>query len=289
MKKMVFVLTALLLTVPATAAVDINCAQVGPNEVQILYDASADEPNKPRAFGLVISVDVCEILSVSGEPNYPEDDNDYWVYPGSIIIDTNDPPSVSDQGSPAVGSLPASSIIVEMGSLHYPADVNSVNAPALSGVLLSVYVSGDCNVTVAEDATRGGVVNYDAEAVTINNLTPCHVTGDCFPACHPDYTEWVNVGKPTWWCNPRQCRGEADNAQEVSGHFSYWVAYNDLQILVDNWKDKAGLPAAYQADFSHSSEVSGHFTYRVAYDDLDIIVDNWKDKLGSPADCLDCP
>jgi hypothetical protein len=133
------------------------------------------------------------------------------------------------------------------------------------------------------------VVNYDAEAVTINNLTPCHVTGDCFPACHPDYTEWVSVGKPTWWCGLRHCHGDGDDAQEKIGKTWYWVGYNDLTILGSNWKDLAGLPAAYQADFDHADEKIGKTWYRVGYNDLMVLGSNWKDLKGSDPNCLDCP
>jgi hypothetical protein len=214
---------------------------------------------------------------------YPADDNDYWVYPGSIDIDTNDPPSVSDQGSPAVGSLPASSIIIEMGSLHYPPEVTSLNAPPSSGVLLSIHVSGDCNVTVAEDATRGGVVNYDAESLTpiLNNLTPCSVTGlgDCFPASDPNYSEWVTVGKPDSWCYPRQCNGDADNAMGKIGKQWYWVANEDLALLVTGYASAYGgdpdVDTWIAADFDHTPDKIGKQWYRVGNEDLAILVANY--------------
>ncbi|MHC4498287.1 MAG: hypothetical protein ACYS21_04140, partial [Planctomycetota bacterium] len=110
-------------------------------------------------------------------------------------------------------------------------------------------------------------------------------TLDCFPPDHPDYSEWVSVGRPYWWCYPRQCHGDADGAQELIGHTSFWVGFVDLQILVDNWADAKGLPAAYQADFSHSAEMIGHTSFRVGFVDLGILVTNWADALGSPPDC----
>jgi hypothetical protein len=288
MKKMFFILTALLLAVPAMASVSITCQQVGEtNEVQILYDASGDDANRPRAFGLEISTDVCEILSVSGQPVYPTDDNDYWVYPGSIDIDTNEPPSVADQGSPVVGSLPASSIIIEMGSLHYPPEVTSPNAPSSSGVLFSVYVSGDCNVTVDEDATRGGVVNYAAEAATNNLPYTCdvNIAEDCFPSDHPDYAEWVLVGKPSCWCYPRQCYGDAHN--DAQGKGNYWVFTNDLATLKAAWQDPGYTDPNICADFAHDPQGKGN--YRVFTNDLAILKNYWQITNGPDPNCYTAP
>jgi hypothetical protein len=304
MKKMFFMLTALLLAVPAMANVSITCQQVGDtNEVQILYDASGDDANRPRAFGLQISTDVCEILSVSGEPVYPTDDNDYWVYPGSIDIDTNEPPSVVGQGSPVVGSLPASSIIIEMGSLHYPPEVTSPNAPSSSGVLLSVYVSGDCNVTVAEDATRGGVVNYAAEPATNNLPYTCdvNIAEGCWTGDAASRAEWESVDSPDCWCasvQPRQCHGDADGRSQGKGN--YWVGSDDLNVFVaalnKNYDQIQGQfynhtgPPPYTtllicADYDHLAQGKGQ--YRVGSDDLNIFV-KWLNTPNMPdPNCLD--
>ena len=287
MKKMIFVLTALLLAAPAMAGLTISCSQdADVNEVAINYVATADV-NIPRGLGLEVTID--SGVTVTGVEAGTEDPN-YWVYPGSIIIDTNDPPSVADDGTPLASGQGTSTVILEMGSLHWPTAANSVNAPPQSGRLLVLKLSGtDCNVSIAGNGTRGNVVDYAAaELVEGEDLTytGCHLTGDCFPSAHPDYAEWVSVGKPSWWCYPRHCHGDADGLQETIGRGQFWVGFNDLGELIANWTDKQGFPAAYQADFTHSAETIGRGSFRVGFRDLDVLIANWTDKLGSDPNCL---
>ncbi len=96
---------------------------------------------------------------------------------------------------------------------------------------------------------------------------------DCFPSTHPDYAEWVNVGKPTCWCYPRQCHGDADGLPE--GKSNYWVSQPDLDILLAAWsKPIAGLSGnQICADFDH--EPQGKSNFRVSTNDLGILLANW--------------
>jgi hypothetical protein len=174
MKKLVFVLTALLLAVPAMANVTISCSQIGHSaEFKVSYNATEDG-NLPRGLGLNISVDNDANITDLQTTNA-----DYWVYPGDInIVDGN----VVDQGSPVVGTLPTSSIIVEMGSLHYPTgpEASNPNAPGLTGDLVSFKVSDDCNVTITTNSERGGVVNYAAGQAD-TTIVNCDVSPICCP------------------------------------------------------------------------------------------------------------
>ncbi|MHC4110473.1 MAG: LamG domain-containing protein, partial [Planctomycetota bacterium] len=62
---------------------------------------------------------------------------------------------------------------------------------------------------------------------------------DCFPAAHPDYFEWLSVGKPDCWCCPRQCHGNATPACEPPGGSPktglYYVGPSDLGTLISAW------------------------------------------------------
>jgi len=128
---------------------------------------------------------------------------------------------------------------------------------------------------------------YDQTGVSCDMSFMLFTEPGCFPCCHPDYWEWRAVGKPNCWCCPTQCHGDADCAQEKIGPKWYSVAYNDLGILVGNWKSNPPGEPGICADFSHSNEKIGPKWYRVAYNDLGILVSNWK---SNPApDCLDCP
>ncbi|MHC4620232.1 MAG: right-handed parallel beta-helix repeat-containing protein [Planctomycetota bacterium] len=112
------------------------------------------------------------------------------------------------------------------------------------------------------------------------------------PTCHPDYNEWVAVGKPMSWCYPRQCHGDADGLKEgnpKSGYFHVWA--NDLNMLVAGWKQPySGDPDVdpwIAADFDHAEEGNpkdGY--YRVWAGDLNILNANWKSN--PDPNCLEC-
>jgi hypothetical protein len=282
MKKTIFMLTALLLIAPAMAAVDINCVHTGSGVVEIRYDA-AEDGNLPRGIGIEISVDSgAQITAVT------DLSTDFWVHPGDInIVDGN----VVDEGSPVVGTLPASSIILEMGSLHYPAEVTSPNAPPSSGVLVEITVDADCNVTISGEADRGEVVNYEAEAA-VAIYTGCQVTLDgveCFDSGHAKYDEWVAVGKPECWCYTYQCNGDADGQVGGTAKDGYFQVENaDMTILLGAWKkDDPNLTGVdICADFNRSKDGTAKDGYfRVENADMTILLGNWKDDPNLTGGC----
>ncbi|MHC4312163.1 MAG: DUF7901 domain-containing protein, partial [Planctomycetota bacterium] len=85
----------------------------------------------------------------------------------------------------------------------------------------------------------------------------------CFPATHPDYFEWLAVGKPDCWCCPRQCHGNATPTCEPPGGSAktgfYYVGPLDLNTLVAAWlvlepgfgPGIASVPNGICADFAH--------------------------------------
>jgi Zn-dependent metalloprotease len=118
---------------------------------------------------------------------------------------------------------------------------------------------------------------------------------DCFPICHPDYDEWVLMGRPNCWCYPRQCYGDADNAYETTKTGNYYVHFNDLNLLLANWDVKGTtMPVpGICADFTHDTEITKTGTYRVHFNDLNILLANWNvaeppGGPGMPTDCLNC-
>jgi hypothetical protein len=292
MRKLCFVLTALLLTVPAFAGVDVNCVQVGDtNEVAVNYVGS-DDANRPRGFGLNITVDSGETITAITSVS-----SDYWVYPGTIkisdgeIIDEGDPVAPQDSNFPGreLGGLDTNGMTIEMGSLHDPCDEEHPNPPPTSGELLRFRISlgqgEDCNVAIEGNAARGNVVLENTEEAGVS-YTGCYVEiPECFPADHPDYDEWVAVGKPSCWCFPRQCHGDADGIKEGGGKVEYhYVGTPDLDILADAWQiaePKSGGPGLTGnqicADFDHAEHGGGKVEYhRVGTPDLDILAANWQ-------------
>lgn len=313
MKKIVFVLVVLLFAAPVLAEVVITAAQVGDtNQVTISYEVTAPDVNLPRAFGLDITVSDGNIIACV--PAMVGECNDflqgYGIFPGTIQIDAGG--NVTDYGNPVSDVLPAldgldsNGITIELGSLY----VGS-NWPDASGLLCTITVTADCNVTIEGNAARCGdgsealgVVMENPDEIPLVNYIPGVVVLDidCFPSAHPDYDEWVAVGKPPSWCYLRQCRGDADDAMEGSIFIGYYyVGLDDLTALINVWKtleppDGPGLTLdELKADFSHSQEGSIFIGYyRVGLADLTKLIDNWKvleppNGPGMAADCLDVP
>jgi subtilisin family serine protease len=120
---------------------------------------------------------------------------------------------------------------------------------------------------------------------------------ECFPILHPDFSEWLFVGKPDCWCEPRQCHGDADDRYQGKQH--YWVCTWDLDVLIAAWSKPfeeiegetipVGIPpkevGLICADFKHDAQ--GKNKYRVSNNDLDILVANWSIPDGPAPDCFD--
>ena len=190
MKKLCFMLTALLLAVPVAYAADVTilCTPDG-NEVTVSYTASADA-NKPRAFGLDIKLNNGETITSLTllDPNY-------WVSPGTIDINESgvivyDGNGIGQQDDAAypltLYGLDSNGITIEIGSLHSPPEYGSPNAPDLSSAILKFTVSGDCNVAISGNAARGNVVLYDTTAADVNYGT-CQVTVAACATCRGDW------------------------------------------------------------------------------------------------------
>jgi hypothetical protein len=147
------VVLVLLAASPSAAIVVLNCTDLGNGVVELSYDAT-QEASRVRAFSLDVRVSAGIITSI-GNLN-----PDYCIYAGSIIFDEYG--EVVDWGTPIADSsypgtlsgLGTGGMTIEMGSLY----VGEVNAPPSTGVLLTFTVSAECDVTVTENAARGGVI-----------------------------------------------------------------------------------------------------------------------------------
>ena len=117
---------------------------------------------------------------------------------------------------------------------------------------------------------------------------------DCLPICHPDYVDWVLMGKPTCWCyspydgTSYQCDGDADG-KDSGGINKFRVFTGDLSLIVANWQKKLGDPTLNPcADIDHKDS-GGINKFRVFTGDLNIVVANWKKKdKDLPGNCASC-
>jgi hypothetical protein len=228
-------------TVPAWADVNITVAQVpDTNEVIISFDATS-ETNLVRAFAFDIRLDNdANIVSVVGLSS------GYWVYPGSIQITADG--TITDIGSIGAdyadlpgdtlpGTPDGNGVTLEAASLYAPVGPGSPNAPAKSGDLASIIVSGSTCITISANVPRAGptgvIMENPDEIVTVNYPSPCvfidvnFPPDECYMETGPGYETWALCDKPDCWCYCHHCRGDADGCES----FGRPVGLSDLNCV----------------------------------------------------------
>jgi hypothetical protein len=136
--------------------------------------------------------------------------------------------------------------------------------------------------------------------------TACVVTF-CYGVSDPNYANWIdpNIHRPTCWCYPRQCHGDADGKKSGTVATGYmYVSQADLDIMSAGWQVKDppkgtgianltvnGVPVAC-GDFTRTrtgTVASGYM--RISQADIDRMSLYWNVKevpkgTGTPADCV---
>lgn len=219
MKKLILVLAMLVVASPAMA---VNVTITVNNDYGDTTDGIASieytvVDANVSGFGLDIEVTGANIVAVD---NYfrgecGASDRGYGIFPGSFdrIIDPEDPvytdPDYTPVADPcdagAQGGLGGNSITVELGTLY-----EAGNDPNKSGVLCTIQIDpndiGTFDVTVTENATRGGIVMQNGSGGTladgIGTITQGWVYPDCWgysgtgylTQCHADSSGDGSVG-----------------------------------------------------------------------------------------------
>jgi len=311
MKKYALILAVALLASPVFAAT-VTVVPNGDLKADIMYNNNGQDI---AAFALDITVSggavITEVndfhvgVSVVGSAGYgifPANFDRFITVNGAGDVDDwgvagyTPVADVNDKG--AAGGLGSSAITIELGAL-YKGDANK---PAASGKLCSITVSAGCDVTLAENAIRGGIVLTNAGApasVTLNGATI--PSGECLLPNAPGYAAWVAFGKPDCWCFMTQCHGDADGVTEgstITGKKRVFIA--DLNQLIAAWNvleppkgpGILSVPNGICADFGHDQEGSGITGIkRVFISDLNILIANWNvleppKGPGVPKDCV---
>ena len=257
MKKMILV-AMLLLVAPAMAAVILSCdvdELATPPTLSIAYDSN--EVELVRAFALDIEITggatIDAVASVNGN---------YYIYPGTIIIDANG--DVEDVGSPvapandpgALGALGGASITIEMGSLYEDGDANLTPAAAGGLIVLELGNLADGTVTVTTNETRARIVLEDSTVVDAS--TSCLIetavavcvgdqNGDGYITTQ-DITAIVtyltNYASAPYWYVP-STDSNFSPAADVNG--DGYVTTQDITALVTYLTNNASAPYWYVA------------------------------------------
>jgi hypothetical protein len=338
MKRALLIVAILALSVaPAMATVTISAIQEVPsaagagytatrvcNVIDINYVCSASE--RVRAFAIEVNLDNGFTVTSVSDYNTGESSalagkkTGYGIFPGSfrdvinpaspIWADGNYKPIAPATDTDANGTgLGTHKVILELGSLY----VGDTNKPPASGTLCKLLISTgqnnnavggtgfgpkDCNIQIAVNTTRGGVVLEDGTAITPTLVARGLVAAgkisfpECFPCWAPynaQYNEFILTFKPRCWCGWQtgspdwraQCAGDADNkTQDLVG--KYRVYTSDYTKLVQAWTKKAtqlrfGDANLLCADFDHrSQDLVGK--YRVYTSDYSLLAASWTKK-----------
>jgi hypothetical protein len=186
-------------------------------------------------------------------------------------------------------------------------NVLNMTPDAAKAALEAAGLVADGNTCIA-NATGVGDGNVASTTPAIGSTVSCgtsvsKVIVECYCGM-TDYAQWVEVNKPTCWCYPRQCHGDADGQKEgTSGKGYNYVGTADLDIMSLGWlvKDPTkgpgildlevnGVPVAC-ADFKHNKEgTSGKGYSRIGTSDLDEMSLYWLVKeptkgTGTPPNC----
>jgi hypothetical protein len=193
MKKLILVLTLLLIATPAFGVVDVNLWIHDTNKVDIRYSC-ASEAERPRAFALDVNIGGGAKFTLIrnylvGESNAlpPQSRTGYGIYPARITwwlppgdkerdvnqwgrpeADQNDMGARDQKFDPSTRD-----IVLEFGSLYFNRTSSDHNEPPLSGTLCTLTV--DCNGLTGnkvisakeEDTYRGGIVLENGTAIDV--------------------------------------------------------------------------------------------------------------------------
>jgi len=314
MKKLILVL-AILLSVPAFAAVSISLVKESPDGNKVDLNYNATDPcngNLPRAFALIIEVNgTANVVDVNGykKGESTSASRGYGIYPAKIVIDGNngtvsqwgDPLAV--QGAPGAYDqvLPSQKFVLEFGSLYAPVG-DSANCPATSGTLC--YLKMDCNsalgaVTIKateEDAYRGGVVlengttpdpNLTASLLyqCLQEDTNCLKNGMVFSRtiCDPCLTTDINITAAIMgrWAYVGRPNCWCCNAQKCgNGNYTSGsktrVDAADLSSLKLSW-------FKYYTQAGYNPCVDFNLSGRVDAADLSVLKSHWFKTTGNSA------
>jgi len=169
------------------------------------------------------------------------------------------------------------------------------------GAITDAYSDiNDVNTVMTQNPAAGTLGNPgDPVAMLVSKAS------SCFSIADPNYGNWDFNGRPTCWCYPRQCHGDADGKKVGNAGTGYtYVNSNDIDIMSLGWmvKDPTkgagilglkvnGVPVAC-ADFSRTRLGNAGTGYtRINSVDIDLMSLYWMVKeqtkgTGTPDNCL---
>ena len=264
MKKILASLLVLALCAPAMAAtisiVEGTGADAGKAIVTI--DSTGDTVNM---VGLGLDVDTtADVTAV--EIVTP----DFNIYPDAAYSEELGDGYVYGEGTPVAAKLVAGEIALATSPQSFALSFGNLNGIDVAGatgadtvvVKLTLAATGD--VTVCENATRGGIVAVDGTALDAACAGPVTINvgpGECFSsAAGQKYTDWVAWGKPDCWCFKKQCNGDINGSSFIGKPVTtadlntFKATFNQIDSVVQ------GVAGGICADLNHAAFIGKRVT-----------------------------
>jgi len=283
------------LAVPAIADVVFSVSDAGNAQLKISYTTTGGD--LPQCIALRVSLSDGATVAIPHVASHLAFNTFIdWAYSNAAGygIGMGHPLAMAD----GPGALTASASVFSICMCVLDPSGNQGAGPASADPLIILQLEKGTadytDITVAADTLRGpdsGVVG-PAGPITSNlslgpiRLIPGH---PCVHATNPSYGQWVAVGKPESWCNPRQCHGDANNAKDKVGKLSYYVGFGDVHVLLAGFAKTYSDPSRdtwIAADFDRTPDRVGKLYYRVGFDDVNILLAYFaKPDAQVPPDC----
>ncbi len=293
MRKVLPILLAIALVMPALADVAVTVSDAGDGVAQLNLAISGDAV--VRGLALKVTITGAELAAIADVTDVMPEFNayiDYYYSHTGFLGTLADETALPGPGAHALANpdaageltvLPANTFSISLGALDNSGNQGGVIAGGVLAKIKLSNISGSAQVCVEADALRGGIVGdnlgtIDADACGTIAFQPT----ECVNSAAPFYADWVAFGKPACWCYAANCKGDANGTREGTSFAGYKKVYTqDLAILLAAFgvleppkgPGIATIPNGICADFSRTREGTSFAGYKRVYtQDLAILL-----------------
>ncbi len=297
MRKVLPILLAIALVMPALADVAVTVSDAGDGVAQLNLAISGDAV--VRGLALKVTITGAELAAIADVTDVMPAFNAYidYYYSNTGFLGTlGDETDLPGAGAHALADpdaagvlavLPATTFSISLGALDNSGSQGGVTAGGVLAKINLSNISGSAQVCVEADALRGGIVGDNLGTVDADDCGTIAAPQptECVSSTAPFYADWVAFGKPACWCYAANCKGDADGKTEGTAFGGYKRVYTkDLAILLAAYNvleppkgpGIATIPNGICADFDRKAEGTAFGGYKRVYTkDLAILLANY--------------
>lgn len=297
MRKVLPILLAIALAMPALADVAVTVDDAGDGVAQLNLAISGDAV--VRGLALKVTITGAELAAIADVTDVMPAFNayiDYYCSHTDFLGTLADETALPGTGAHALADpdaagvlavLPATTFSISLGALDNSGNQGGVTAGGVLAKIKLSDISGSAQVCVEADALRGGIVGDNLGTVDADDCGTIAAPQptECVSSTAPFYADWVAFGKPACWCYAKNCKGDVDGKQQGNVIQGYTNVYtDDLAVLLAAYGVReptkgpgiASIQNGICADFARNQQgnvIQGYA--RVYTDDLAILLANY--------------